>query len=75
VDARWEPCGENELYNAWMCSKLKAENYAILVDAYKLDCMKKLKADLPIFKDIEKYCSIGSMIYANVLAIILIILI
>jgi hypothetical protein len=32
-----------------MCSKLKAENYAILIDAYNLDCMKTLKKDLPIF--------------------------
>ncbi len=42
TDARWQECGEKTLFNDWMCAKLKAENYALMIDANNLDCMKNL---------------------------------
>lgn len=40
--ARWEPCNAKDKYNKWMCAKLRAENYAMLVDEGELDCMNNL---------------------------------
>jgi hypothetical protein len=42
TDARWEPCNAKAKYNAWMCAKLKAENYAYMIDEGTLDCMANL---------------------------------
>ncbi len=47
-----------------MCAKLRAENYVILVDEGKLDCMENLKAYLPIFEDIYSYCGYASFVKA-----------
>lgn len=52
TDARWEQCGVPDLYNAWMCAKLRAESYALLVDEGTLPCMENLYAHLPVFSDI-----------------------
>ena len=62
TDARWEPCGAKDLYNKWMCAKLRAENYPLLVDEGTLSCMDSLYAYLPIFSDIHKYCRAGASI-------------
>jgi hypothetical protein len=56
TDARWEPCNAKSLYYKWMCAKLRAENYPLLIDEGTLSCMDNLYAYLPIFSDIYKYC-------------------
>jgi hypothetical protein len=56
TEARWEQCSDPKLYNEWMCAKLKAENYAYLIDDGKLNCTENLYAHIPVFKDITKYC-------------------
>ena len=42
TEARWERCSEPRLYNEWMCAKLKAENYAYMIDDGTLECMENL---------------------------------
>jgi hypothetical protein len=39
-----------------MCAKLKAENYAMMVDEGTLACMDNLYAYLPVFGDIYEFC-------------------
>ncbi len=56
TDARWEPCAARSVYYKWMCAKLRAENYPLLVDEGTLTCMDNLYAYLPIFSDIYEYC-------------------
>lgn len=47
--ARWGECSQTALYNQWMCAKLLAENYVIMIDAMNLDCMANMYQYLPIF--------------------------
>lgn len=42
-----------------MCSKLMAENYVLMIDAYSLSCMADLFRYLPVFSDIYTYCDYG----------------
>ncbi len=57
TDARWKPCNAQKLYYQWMCARLRAENYPLLIDEGTLPCMENLYAYLPIFSDIRKYCA------------------
>ena len=57
TDARWEQCGQQSLYYTWMCAKLKAENYVLLIDVNTLPCMSNLYQYLPVFEDIYFYCN------------------
>jgi hypothetical protein len=41
----------------WICAKLRAENYPLLIDEGTLPCMENLYAYLPVFSDIRKYCT------------------
>lgn len=43
-----------------MCAKLKAQNYAYMVDEGSLSCMDALYEYLPVFSDIYKYCYSGA---------------
>ena len=71
TDARWEPCGVKKYYYDWMCAKLRAENYALLIDEGTLSCMDNLYAYLPIFGDIHKYCySSATRMISRVITII-----
>jgi len=56
TDARWEACNSKALYNKWMCAKLRAENYVMLLDEGTLPCMENLYSQIPVFADIHKYC-------------------
>lgn len=57
TDSRWGPCNARTLYYQWMCAKLRAENYPLLIDEGTLPCMENLYAYLPVFSDIRKYCT------------------
>ena len=59
--ARWQPCSQDSLFNAWMCAKLKAENYVVMIDAMNLACMADLFQYLPVFSDIYTYCNLGKI--------------
>lgn len=51
--ARWEECGQKELFNKWKCSELKAKYFTYFIDVFALPCMKFLRFYLPIFKEFE----------------------
>ena len=59
TDNRWGPCNAESLFNNYMCAKLRAENYALLVDEGSLYCMSGLQSYLPIFSDIYQYCGLA----------------
>eukprot|EP00347_Sterkiella_histriomuscorum_P013216 403365562 len=67
TDARWEQCSEKSLYNTWMCAKLKAENYALMIDAKNLDCMATLFQYLPVFDEIYHYCDSAWFMHASMM--------